>query len=106
MAVVEKSALVPFSASQMYELVHDIANYIKRGKLWDAFDERYGTSPARLLRTWGLAQARERLLKADPRATTVLDVANGLGFHHAGRFASRYRQMFGESPSRTLHAAS
>jgi AraC-like DNA-binding protein len=82
------------------------ATFVCRRKLWDAFDERYGTSPARFLRTWGLAQARERLLEADPRATTVLDVANGLGFHHAGRFASRYRQMFGEPPSRTLRAAS
>lgn len=78
------------------------ATFVCRRKLWDVFHERYGTSPARFLRSWGLAQARARLKAADPATTTVLDVANNLGFHHAGRFASRYTRMFGEQPSETL----
>ena len=78
------------------------ATFVCRRKLWNAFDERYRISPARFLRMWGLAQARARLQGADPASTTVLQVANDLGFHHAGRFASRYAQMFGEPPSQTL----
>lgn len=78
--------------------------FVCRRKLWSAFDECYGSSPARFLRLWGLARARTRLRQASPGTLTVLEVANDLGFHHAGRFASGYRQHFGESPSQTLRA--
>jgi AraC-like DNA-binding protein len=81
------------------------AAFVCRRKLWDAFNERYGTSPARFIRMWGLARARARLVTADPATTTVLQVANDLGFLHAGRFASRYRRTFGELPSQTLQVA-
>ena len=78
------------------------ASYVCRRKLWEVFYERYGTSPARFFRSWGLAQARTRLLAADAASTTVLDIATNLGFGHHGRFSTRYTQMFGEKPSETL----
>ena len=81
------------------------ATFVCRRKLWDVFDERFGMAPARFFRAWGLAQARARLQTADPTTTTVLEVAHDLGFHHAGRFASRYRHTFGESPSQALQSS-
>ena len=41
-------------------------------------------------------------LAADPRDTTVSNVALDHGFHHLSRFASTYRTAFGELPSQTL----
>jgi AraC-like DNA-binding protein len=35
----------------------------------------------------------------------VTDVATELGFLELGRFAVKYRQIFGETPSSTLRAA-
>ena len=55
------------------------------------------------------ALARRRLRAAyealrNPEAT-VTQVATDCGFFHLGRFASRYQQAFGESPSATLSRA-
>lgn len=47
-----------------------------------------------------LAAARKRLLLATP-PETVTSIALDCGFDHLGRFALGYRQLFGESPSRT-----
>ncbi len=80
------------------------AAFVCRRKLWDAFDATTGMSPGRFFRAWGLAAARRRLLAGSVATTTVQQVAIDLGFSHAGRFASRYTRMFGESPSMTLRA--
>ncbi len=55
------------------------------------------------------ALARRRLRAAydalrNPHAT-VTQVATDCGFFHLGRFASRYREVFGETPSATLSRA-
>ncbi len=50
-----------------------------------------------------LNRARTALLEADRGEGRVTDIALDLGFTELGRFAVRYRQMFGESPSETLH---
>jgi AraC-like DNA-binding protein len=50
-----------------------------------------------------LNRARTALLEADRSEGRVTDIAMNLGFTELGRFAVRYRQMFGESPSETLH---
>ncbi len=51
--------------------------------------------------------AHEALLSADPKVTTVTDIATAHGFFELGQFAARYRKAFGEVPSQTLrHLAS
>lgn len=48
-----------------------------------------------------LMQARE-FLRRPSGATNVTETAFRLGFWHLGRFAARYKEMFGELPSETL----
>jgi transcriptional regulator GlxA family with amidase domain len=69
-----------------------------------ACQTQLGVSPTRylLLRRMGLA--RRALRDADPLVTRVTDVATEYGFLELGRFAVKYRQIFGETPSSTLRA--
>ena len=51
-------------------------------------------------------QAVRRVLQnADPKVTRVTDIATEHGFWELGRFAVKYRHMFGETPSTTLKRA-
>lgn len=52
-----------------------------------------------------LNRARVELLSADPLEGKVTEVALGQGFTELGRFAVRYRELFGELPSQTLRRA-
>lgn len=61
-----------------------------------------GQTPTELLREVRLAQARSRLVDADPAHATVSSIAHRSGFAHLGRFSVQYRERFGESPSATL----
>jgi transcriptional regulator GlxA family with amidase domain len=70
-------------------------------KRLQTFKRVRGYSPAHLLLRRRLEQARDTLGAAGPD-TTVTDVATGLGFFELGRFATRYRERFGERPSETL----
>ncbi|MFG1922383.1 AraC family transcriptional regulator [Cryptosporangium sp. NPDC048952] len=71
-----------------------------------AFARQVGAPPMAYLRRVRLELARDQLLAAAPDGgLTVLDVAIGCGFGHAGRFAAGYRARFGESPSATLRRA-
>jgi AraC-like DNA-binding protein len=67
-----------------------------------AFRENFGVSPLRLLQLRRFHAARRRLLAADPPTSTVKDIALEHGFYQMGRFAIRYRTLFGESPSQSL----
>ena len=68
---------------------------------------RTGCTPLEYLRCVRLERAR-RMLAQPTTGMTVRDAAAAAGFTHMGRFATDYRQHFGELPSRTLarHAAS
>jgi AraC-like DNA-binding protein len=70
-----------------------------------AFHKIRGLPPCRHLRMLRLSQARRALLSADCKAVTVTEIATGFGFVELGRFSVEYRQLFGESPSQTLHHA-
>jgi transcriptional regulator GlxA family with amidase domain len=71
-----------------------------------AFREALGLSPKQYTIAQRLQAAHDALQAADPKTTTVTDIAMTFGFFELGRFAGRYRDVFGESPSRTLrHAA-
>jgi transcriptional regulator GlxA family with amidase domain len=68
-----------------------------------AFVERFGSTPAEMLRDIRLAQAHQLLPEIDPKAApTVAAVAHHCGFTRLSRFAIAYRDRFGESPSETV----
>ena len=68
-----------------------------------AFHDVIGLSPKQYAIAERLQAARHALYEAAPGTTTVTDVATAYGFYELGRFAGRYRETFGEVPSRTLH---
>ncbi|HUH87418.1 MAG TPA: AraC family transcriptional regulator [Pusillimonas sp.] len=66
-----------------------------------AFKEQYGQSPMAYVREQRMEQAHAELLGAAP-GTRVTDVALRWGFGHLGRFCTRYRQRYGQTPLETL----
>jgi AraC-like DNA-binding protein len=69
-----------------------------------ACQEQLGVSPTQYLLLRRMRLARRALQEADPETTRVTDIATVLGFWELGRFAVRYREIFGEAPSSTLKA--
>ena len=69
------------------------------------FRRELQTTPMAYLREQRLLRAREDLADAGVHdGVTVTSVALRWGFTHLGRFASSYRQRFGEAPSATLRS--
>jgi AraC family ethanolamine operon transcriptional activator len=66
------------------------------------FNEYYGVGPKRYLQLERLHRIRRALRAADFEAVSVTDVLVRHGEWEFGRFASRYRRLFGELPSETL----
>lgn len=60
-------------------------------------------TPMQHLRDVRMLRAHADLVAADAASTSVATVATRWGFGHSGRFAGRYRERFGETPSATLH---
>jgi AraC-like DNA-binding protein len=70
--------------------------------LFQYFRDFRGTTPMRYLREARFEKVRDALEK--PQADEhVAEIVTRSGFSHHGRFASEYRDRFGESPSETLH---
>jgi AraC family ethanolamine operon transcriptional activator len=67
-----------------------------------AFLENFGLSPLGYLILRRYHAARKDLVAADGKTTKVGDIAQINGFYQMGRFAVRYKKLFGESPSHTL----
>ncbi len=80
----------------------DLARHAGVGarRLQLAFQETLHTSPTGYLRKVKLEHARAELLAGED---TVMAIAYRWGFGHPGRFATMYRETYGESPSETLH---
>ena len=66
------------------------------------FQKYLGVSPTRYMQVRLLHVARQRLTESARGETTVTQVAGELGLWDFGRFARRYREIFGELPSTTL----
>jgi AraC family ethanolamine operon transcriptional activator len=64
--------------------------------------EHVGLSPRRFLWLRRMQLARQALIVANLGTATVTGIATDLGFWELGRFAGRYKWLFGESPSATL----
>jgi AraC-like DNA-binding protein len=64
--------------------------------------EQLGTSPKHFLLMRRMHLARRDLSRADPKTTTVTEVATRYGFWQFGQFAGEYKSIFGELPSVTL----
>ena len=66
------------------------------------FKEYFGVGPARYMQLWHLRQINIALQAAQPNGNTVAEILSRKGEWQFGRFAERYRRLFGESPSQTL----
>jgi AraC-like DNA-binding protein len=64
--------------------------------------EHLGIGPKKYLLLRRMHLARQALALANPSASTVTDVATQYGFWQFGRFAGKYKELFGEAPSVTL----
>ena len=64
--------------------------------------DHLGIGPQRYLWLRRMSLARRQLMRTEPGARTVTDIAMGCGFGELGRFAVRYHTLFGETPSETL----
>lgn len=67
-----------------------------------AFRRHLDCTPLDHLRRLRLAEVRAELLAAGPSEQTVVAIATRWGFHHHGRMAAAYRELYGELPSTTL----
>jgi AraC-like DNA-binding protein len=70
--------------------------------LQNAFRTVTGLSPRSFFQRVMLNRARQALLASDSEEDKVTVIAAKLGFTELGRFAVRYRELFGERPSETL----
>ena len=68
------------------------------------FNEYFGVGPRRYLHLRQLNLIRRALKASDPETTSVTELLVRYGVWEFGRFASRYRRLFGELPSETLRA--
>jgi transcriptional regulator GlxA family with amidase domain len=86
--------------------VEDVAESIGLSvrSLQEGFRRHLDTTPTARLREARLVGIRAELATADPTCTTVSRLAADWGFHHFGRFATAYKERWGESPSETLRA--
>lgn len=66
------------------------------------FRHHMDTTPLQYLRRLRLHYAHQQLMAADRSSDTVTEIAARWGFAHTGRFATLYRQTYGQSPHATL----
>ena len=90
---------VPASVNSLAE-----ASDVSERTLRSIFREYFGISPSQYLQLRLLNQVNRILKTSDKGETTVSNVLVEHGEWAFGRFASRYRQLFGELPSETLQA--
>lgn len=100
MDVVRERPAEPYDSARLAAIAQ-----VSLRTLQDAFRKHVGMSPMAYVNEVRLQRVRGQLRASPPGSTTVADVAYQWGLAHLGRFARRYRERFGESPSQTLRAA-
>jgi AraC-like DNA-binding protein len=96
-ALLEERPGEPWNSVRLAQAVHLSVRALQEG-----FKREFDVPPMAYLRQLRLRRVREALLEADHESTTVRSIATRFGFLHMSRFASTYRQTFGETPSTTL----
>ncbi len=66
-----------------------------------AFQERFGLTPAKFVKSRRLINVRQRLERAGQDSLTIADIAAAEGFWHGGHFSADYKAAFGELPHET-----
>ena len=96
-AVAEAESVDPPSVRKLAD-----AAGVSERSLRNVFSEYMGMGPVRYLQLRQFRKIHRELAAAGPDETTVTDVLVANGVWQWGRFAARYRQVFGEMPSETL----
>jgi AraC-like DNA-binding protein len=99
-SVLEAQADLPLAMPEISRMIG-----ISSRTLRLACQEQLGISPAQYVMLRRLRSARRALQQADPDVARVTDIAMEHGFWELGRFAVKYRHVFGETPSVTLKRA-
>ena len=73
--------------------------------LRSAFNDLRGKSPMRFLMDARLDRVHDALRRHRRGRATVTAVATDYGFYELGRFAGKYKAMFGERPSDTVRSS-
>jgi AraC-like DNA-binding protein len=75
---------------------------VSKSKLYDEFQQYYGTSPMSFLRKYRLQQIYKILSHTNMSAKlSISKLAYDWGFTHLSRFSQDYKEEFGEKPSET-----
>ncbi|ETI60704.1 helix-turn-helix domain-containing protein [Marinomonas profundimaris] len=86
----------PVTVTQLCEMTN-----VSRRTLQYSFESILGISPIQYLRISRLNGVRRSLVQAQ-HGQAVSDIAAQWGFWHLSQFAKDYKQLFGETPSKTL----
>jgi len=90
----------PNMSPKIAELAQDLD--VSERTLRSAFADYCGMSPHKYIALARLNKARRLLCESDPTKITIQSLAAEVGFWDCGRFAAKYRQVFGELPCETL----
>jgi len=98
--VLEAPSLGPFRMQTISDAIG-----VSGRSLRAACEGQLGISPRQYMLLCRMRLVRSALRQADPEISRVTDIATEFGFWELGRFAVKYRQIFGEMPSATLRGA-
>ncbi|MFD9210886.1 AraC family transcriptional regulator [Streptomyces sioyaensis] len=101
-AVAERMRAEPETVSSVAEAAAAVQVSVRT--LQEGFRRHFGMSPGHFLAEARLDRARQIIEEEMPVAAHVADVAYRVGYMHLGRFAERYRERFGVTPSEALRA--
>ncbi|MCH6257095.1 AraC family transcriptional regulator [Puniceicoccaceae bacterium K14] len=96
--ILENRLSEPHSLSALSREVH-----LNEFKLKKGFRERFNNTVFGYLRQKRMERARELL---DNGASSIIEVANAVGYSNASHFARAFKEAFGSNPSRLIRSAS
>ena len=76
---------------------------ISKSQLHHVFKKEYGITPKKYLQVLRFNAIRRILLLSDPNSVTIEEVVYKYNIFHMSHFSAQYKNIFGETPSQTLH---